>query len=340
LGTGTPDATTFLRGDGAWAVPAGGTGGGTHPDLAAHDTLGLATQTELDAKVDKTGGVINNYLDYTAISDPVTPAAGLLRTYIKKIADRGMFKVIGPAGRDYPLQPSFFQNTIALIGPNTGVSLTTFATATATVGTVSHPAKTEAYGYMSNFATAATASATTGTGNSVGQWHRGTIAGGANGFFLYERLAWPDASYNQSGLTTGSRIFVGLTLNSLSTSVNGDTPLGDIAGFERRHTDTGAQDTNWQFQTRDNLLTNTVDTGMFFAPGKVYDFYIYCRPHPDNGTIFWRIDNITDGTTFEGSTSNNLPRGDSVLRAGFQLFTVNAVVRNVRMNRIYCEADR
>ncbi len=193
---------------------------------------------------------------------------------------------------------------------------------------------------MANFATAATVSATSGTGNNVGQWHRGSIAEGANGFFIYERLALPDASYNQAGVTTGSRIFVGLMLNSLASSVTGDIAAGDVAGFVRRHTDAGAQDVNWQFHTRDNVASTFVNTGMVFTPGKVYDFYIYCRPHPDNGTIFWRIDNITDGTTFEGSNSTNLPRGDSVLRAGFQLFTANAIVRNIRMNRIYCEADR
>jgi hypothetical protein len=311
--------------------------------LAAHDTLGLATQTELDAKIDKTGGRVNDFLDYTAIADPATPAAGVLRTYVKKIADRGMLKAVSPAGRDYPLQPSFFQNTIALIGTNTGSTLTTFGGATSSAGTISHPVKTEILGYMTNFVTAATASATSGTGNNLGQWHRGSVVGGANGFFVFQRLAWPDASYDQAGTGTGTgtRSFVGLTLNVLPSSVTSDTPAGDIAGFIRRHTDLpGAQDANWQFQTRDNLLSNTVDTGMAFAPNKVYDFYIYCRPHPDNGTIFWRIDNITDGTTFEGNTSTNLPRGTSVLRAGFQLFTANAVARNIRMNRIYCEADR
>ena len=44
IATGTPDGTKFLRDDFAWAAPTA-----AHPDLATHDTLGLATQAELDA---------------------------------------------------------------------------------------------------------------------------------------------------------------------------------------------------------------------------------------------------------------------------------------------------
>lgn len=42
--TGSPGSTTFLRGDGTWAAATG-----SHPDLATHDGLGLATDAALAA---------------------------------------------------------------------------------------------------------------------------------------------------------------------------------------------------------------------------------------------------------------------------------------------------
>lgn len=52
--TGTPDATTFLRGDGAWAVPAG-TGGGGGGGIPAGDVtvIDALTQAQYDALTTK-----------------------------------------------------------------------------------------------------------------------------------------------------------------------------------------------------------------------------------------------------------------------------------------------
>jgi hypothetical protein len=50
--------------------------------------------------------------------------------------------------------------------------------------------------------------------------------------------------------------------------------------------------------------------------------------------------NLTDDQTASGETSTHLPATDALLRAGIQLQTVNAVVRNLRLQRIYIESDR
>jgi hypothetical protein len=50
--------------------------------------------------------------------------------------------------------------------------------------------------------------------------------------------------------------------------------------------------------------------------------------------------NLTDDQTASGETSTHLPATDALLRAGIQLQTVNAVVRNLRLQRICIESDR
>ena len=92
--------------------------------------------------------------------------------------------------------------------------------------------------------------------------------------------------------------------------------------------------------TRNGTTQTVTGTLLPLVVGDVFDFFIYCPPYPNNGTIYYRIDNITQGTTAEGSTSATLPAGTTALRAGFQISNVTASVKNVRMSRLYVETDR
>lgn len=123
----------------------------------------------------------------------------------------------------------------------------------------------------------------------------------------------------------------------MANSVASSNPAGHFAGFFRRSIN-GAVDTNWQFATKDNVTLNLANTELPFLAEKVYDFYIFCPPQ--GSWIGWRIDNVTDGTSKEGIVDTILPGASVFMRAGFQLQTVNAVARNIRMQRVYTESNR
>lgn len=309
---------------------------------------------ELDTGLFKVGDGSSawNALDYSTLrsideitvallseqATPAPPASGKLNLYAKSLAGRMLLRTQGPSGIATPLQPSFFQNNIVMINTSATTAVGVIGNTVTSVGTLSHPAVTEAYGYMTNFAGAGTANITCGTGNLTLLWQRGSIAGGSGGFFFNARLAYPDSNYNETGASTGSRTFVGLTSNTMAVSVGADDPVGHRCGFFRRSVNGAAIDANWQFSCKDGVAADNVDTGMAFAAEKVYDFYIFCPPQ---GTIiYWRIDNVTDGTTAEGATTIRLPGATTLMRGGFQVATVDAVVRNIRMQRVYVESDR
>jgi len=271
------------------------------------------------------------------VDHPATPSAGLLKLYAKSISGRMLPRVIGPSGVPTPLQPSFFQNQICLISSGYTTSIYHLGGGAGSVGTVSHPVATENYGYMANFVSAATAAATAGTGTAGTPFMRGATAGGANGFFFSIRMAFPDADYDTSGPATGTRKFAGMTSGTMAASVGSDNPAGSCAGFMHVHHE-DQQDTSWRFVTKDNVLMSSMDTGVLFLPGKVYDAYIFCAPCAEE--ISWRIDNVTDGLSAEGTATLNLPLATTLLRGGCQIQTVDAVARNIRMQRLYIESDR
>jgi len=268
-------------------------------------------------------------------SHPATPSANRLRLYNKSIAGRNLPHIKGPSGLSTPLQPSFFQNQIAIISPSVTTTLTVLGTAVTSAGTLSHPVATESAGYMTNFVTAAAASVA-GTGDNVVRWFRGSVPG-ANGFFYYSRVFFPDSSYDYTAASTGSRFYAGLTSTTLILMAQSNNHASARCAFVRIHDGT-RNDANFFFTTRATTGDETLtDTGMIFIAQNIYDFYIYCRPQSD--TIYWRIDNLTTGTSYEGMTSETLPEGNTAMRAGIQLCTINALARNIRMQRIYIESD-
>jgi len=331
-----------LRGDTAanWTL--------ANPVLAERE-MGLETDTDLY----KIGNGVTawNSLSYKALrqiddatiinmSDqavPANPSANTLNFFAKSLSGRMALRVQGPSGIVTPLQPSFFQNNIIMINTNTTTSITSIGDSVTSVGTLSHPTVTEQYGRMTNFACAATSASTCGTGTANLDFLRGSVVG-ANGFFFNTRLGFPDSNYNETGASTGSRIFVGMTDQTMAASVGSNNPSGNRFGFQRLHVNGSTTDTNWFINSKDGTTENRIDTGCPFVAQKVYDFYFFCTPQGNE--ITWRIDNVTDNTSFEGSATVNLPTNTQIMRAGFQIQTVNATARNIRMQRVYIESDR
>jgi hypothetical protein len=122
----------------------------------------------------------------------------------------------------------------------------------------------------------------------------------------------------------------GLTSTACS---NGATTLNRSGFRYYQASDAG----NWQFNTNNNVTNTVVSTGMAFAVSKLYDMYIY-QP-PQGSTVYWRIDNLTDGTSNEGSTGTTLPVATTALAA-----TVcadgSATARTFDVVTIYAEVPR
>jgi hypothetical protein len=70
------------------------------------------------------------------ITEPPVPAVGTLQIYSKLIAGKGVLKVKGPSGLDFPLQTAFWQNNITMWNPTT-------ATAGVWLGTIGSGAGTQ-----------------------------------------------------------------------------------------------------------------------------------------------------------------------------------------------------
>lgn len=281
-----------------------------------------------------------NVINMNNIATPTPPASDTLNVFVKDISGKMMLRQQGPSGLSTPLQPSFYQNNITIINTGVTTALTALGTAVTSTGTISHPNPTEYYGYLANFATATSANATAGTGDNMAKWVRGLESNGANGFFFYCRLAFSDSNYTAQSSGQCYRVFVGFTDQTLANSVGSNDPSGNRCGFSFISQYAGLLDTNFMFSVKNGSDEYRINTGMTFDAEMVYDFYIFSPLAPNNGTLMWRIDNINQNTTFEGSIVDNLPIGNVFMRSGFQIRKDQTGIVNIRMSRLYVESDR
>ncbi len=282
-----------------------------------------------NVKVDGDG----NLLLAGIISEPSAPLVNNLNVYAKSVAGKMLLKIKDSISASTQLQSSIYQNSIFLVTPNTSTSVTTLGGAVTSVGTLSTVTpSTTSYGLCTNFASAATTGSTAGTGQNAASLSLGSSMASCGGFFMMQRLFFPDANYGTGA--TGCRIFAGVTNQTMAVSVGTDDPTGHRAGFSYS---TVLGDVNWNLTTKSGATETRVSTGVPFLSNKLYDFYLFANPGATS--IGWRIENLTDGIISSGTVRTNLPTSTIYMRAGFQISTLGVVARNVRMKKLYVETD-
>jgi hypothetical protein len=304
--------------------------------------IGASIGTGWDIGIDINSGG----LQMGEMTDPATPAADELRVYVKSIVGRTMLKAKAPTGISYYYQPSLFQQGVFLATPGGASGATTpvswGAPITSTGTYTAASSATEANGFMANYTTGGTINTAVGLMQTLNQYFRGSVANGSNGFFVASRVMFPDAVANYNG-TSGASIWVGLTsLTAQNGMTTTDTPTADAAGFR---VSGRASETTFRFLTNTAATRTNTNTAVTLTQNKTYDLYMYAAPQ--GTTIYWRIDNLTDGVTVEcgvgaapACQTATLPATTASMRYNMTIQNLSANARQMRFQRIYAETDR
>lgn len=319
-------ASTFWRGDGTWATPAGG-GGGSPGGSSGQVQYNNAGAFGGAANVTIDGGNLK-LLD---TGDPSAPATGLF-LYSKFIAGRSVPKVKGPSGLDYGLQASLWQNNACIWMPTTATAGLWVGTAGAGAGTYSTalPTDTNLYTSMKRARWANVATTTNqvlGQRNTEAMFYRGSAVSGSGGFFFFARFGF-------DVWTNGGRMFAGFHSGTTVVSAN-PSALNNTMGFCVDSGDAGAI----SFLTRDTTAATKAATGLTITSNAGFDVFMF--QEPNGSEIGWRIVNINTGAEATGTATANLP-GNVKLTAG--VLASNAALTPVTsiqigVNRIYVETD-
>lgn len=332
LARGSAGQTLRVAGSGAaleWASV--GTPAGSDTQLQYNNSGSLGATSSLTWDQSNRALGLSGYLVLASSSVPTAPSTGTLSLYGDDLGGR-----ILPAIRsdqDYSvIQPSIYQNSISLA---TFCNSTTFCS----IGTVMGGFSSGSAGTESNVVSEAIFGGGSYTGtdspSSRGycendyKYYRGSLSNARNGYFFFARIQSDTASVSVL------RYYVGLTDQTGSTVVTTNDPSGSRSGFAFI-----PGDSNWMFENKAGGTVDRADTGIAVATSKVYDFYLYNPPM--GGTVSWRIDNLTDGTSGMGAGSTSLPTSSVALKAclGSYKTSTNGQFNGMAIQKVYVEVPR
>jgi hypothetical protein len=327
--TGTPSATTYLRGDNTWATISGGGSPGGSTGQVQYNNAGAFGGA---ANVKIASGNLN-LVDSTF---PVAPSAGEVTIFTDAMAGRSMVGSIESDGTHYDYQPALFNSTTYLWLAGTGTTLainwgTAFtARNNGTNAAQSHPTKASTSAVTSlnraNFSTGTTATGASGVQSSSTVAWLGNSAG-LGGFFFFARF----------GLETVSgtyRSFIGLSELNAALAADPST-INNTIGLGK-----DAADTNWFFITKGVGTANKISTSVAVTQGTVLDLYIYSAPFSSSITLELR--NSLDNTVLYTSpaTNTNLPATTLFMYMHAHInSTVGNTAKLLALNRLYLETN-
>jgi len=327
--SGTPSATTYLRGDNTWAtITSGGSPGGSSGDLQYNNAgaFGGAANVEID------GGDL-------ALVDagfPTAPATDRTKIFTDAMAGRRMVSSMDSSGIHFDFQPALFNSTTYMwlagtgttLAINWGVSFTARNNGTAAAQATPVKASTSAITSM-NRATFGTGSTTTG---ASGIQSTDTVAwmgnaSGLGGFFFFARFALEviNGTY---------RFFVGLSANNATMAADSST-WNNTIGFGK---DVG--DSTLQFIMRNNgTVTTKKNTAITPNASDIYDLYIFSRPN--SSQIEFELRNaVTNAVLSTNTEISNLPLNTTFMymQSHIQAQTVGTA-KLLALNRMYLESN-
>ena len=281
------------------------------------------------------GGSMPNVLDLTTVNEPASPPSEHLSVYAKSLGGRAMLAQKGASGISTVFQPHLGRNYCQIITSNGGSSVLGYGCAVTVSGTTPTWAPTATLGVGTKYATLATAATATYIYSGVLSFYR-AAAGSSGGFHFFSRVGFPDASYDGTAASTGSRIFVGMTAG-ITNLTSADILAANGVGFRRVHNFDGVKHANWHFSSQDSTTETLVNTGLAFVPGHQYTCAIFAPAGADRVT--WEIENVTTGEVATGVATQTLPALMTRLRPAVALGTINAVARSLWFQSAYAEAD-
>lgn len=279
-----------------------------------------------------------SYADLAGIAAPSAPAAGDLRLFSVVRATHPFLAIMGQSGVVRPMQTAIFDNAVYWWSPTAAVAGLWVGTVGAGLGTYTNTLPTTT-NIFTTIRRGRFANVVTTTNQEVGQ--RGTEAiffrggsAGMGGFFFFCRFGF-------GNWTANGRLFVGLSAVSAATHVTVQpSTLLNMVGFG-----IDAADTAISFMHNDGTSTAT-KTAIAGQPtlvaGQGYDAYIFMRPN--DGTIYYRLDNINTGANIvDSSTAVDVPVAGTMMAPSASignaaLTTAGAV--SIDIADIYIETDK